>query len=495
MQYEGGTAPWVWSGSEPLCKAYVDAGGKQGVKFAQCYVFSAVTTSLLRCLGVATRSVTCFDSAHDTQANRVVDQFFVVNEASGELEPDAARSTDSIWNFHVWNDVWMARPDLSPGRGGWQAVDATPQERSGGLFQMGPASLRMVKDGESGSYDVDFVIGEVNADICTWHAAAPGAPDRLVSTRTTGVGSKILTKAVGVMRPENISAQYKHPERSVAERAALHRGARHPAAVEAGPLSFVFDVSGAVGEGGGGRAHVGDALTASLSVTRAAPAAAPHEVDVQIVCASTRYTGRGRTVLKTEKQTLTLGADAGASARATIAVTPAEYATAAVLGGDAAFPFEMTAYAIAKETAGPQMFVDTTRVLLEPPRLSLVPVSAMETTASDDDDAADSTLAVAVGETARMRLRFKNPLPIALASCAVTIRGGRHLALLGGECGSSVVALPLPSTTLGPGEVCDIGFELRAVRPGVSLLVAELDAAQLCDVKGYLEVRRRWRQW
>ncbi len=22
---------------------------------------------------------------------------------------------DSIWNFHVWNDVWMSRPDLPPG--------------------------------------------------------------------------------------------------------------------------------------------------------------------------------------------------------------------------------------------------------------------------------------------------------------------------------------------------------------------------------------------
>ena len=35
-------------------------------------------------------------------------------------------------NFHVWNDVWMARSDLPPGYGGWQAVDSTPQERSMG---------------------------------------------------------------------------------------------------------------------------------------------------------------------------------------------------------------------------------------------------------------------------------------------------------------------------------------------------------------------------
>ena len=38
----------------------------------------------------------------------------------------------NIRNFHVWNDVWMARPDLPTGYGGWQAIDATPQETSDG---------------------------------------------------------------------------------------------------------------------------------------------------------------------------------------------------------------------------------------------------------------------------------------------------------------------------------------------------------------------------
>ena len=37
-------------------------------------------------------------------------------------------------NFHAWNDVWMSRPDLPSGYDGWQAIDATPQERSGGRF-------------------------------------------------------------------------------------------------------------------------------------------------------------------------------------------------------------------------------------------------------------------------------------------------------------------------------------------------------------------------
>ena len=57
----------------------------------------------------------------------------------------------------------MTRPDLPPGFGGWQAVDATPQEESpqGGGYRMGPASIKAIKDGNSVPYDTNFVIAEV----------------------------------------------------------------------------------------------------------------------------------------------------------------------------------------------------------------------------------------------------------------------------------------------------------------------------------------------
>ena len=51
-------------------------------------------------------------------------------ELSSKDDPEYGQ--DSIWNFHVWNDVWMTRPDLPEGFGGWQAIDATPQEASDG---------------------------------------------------------------------------------------------------------------------------------------------------------------------------------------------------------------------------------------------------------------------------------------------------------------------------------------------------------------------------
>lgn len=49
-----------------------------------------------------------------------------------DYDPTNPEGDDSIWNYHVWNDVWMARPDLPKGYGGWQAIDATPQETSDG---------------------------------------------------------------------------------------------------------------------------------------------------------------------------------------------------------------------------------------------------------------------------------------------------------------------------------------------------------------------------
>ena len=53
---------------------------------------------------------------------------FTGEELTSRDDPEFGQ--DSIWNFHVWNDVWMARKDLPEGFGGWQAIDATPQEAS-----------------------------------------------------------------------------------------------------------------------------------------------------------------------------------------------------------------------------------------------------------------------------------------------------------------------------------------------------------------------------
>jgi hypothetical protein len=65
----------------------------------------------------------------------------------------------------------MERPDLGPEYGGWQVVDATPQETSEDMFRCGPASLRAVRDGElQRPYDAGYVFAQVNADKVNLHS-------------------------------------------------------------------------------------------------------------------------------------------------------------------------------------------------------------------------------------------------------------------------------------------------------------------------------------
>lgn len=132
--YSEGTAPWEWSGSAEILGQY-QANAGAPVKYGQCWVFSAVVTTICRSLGLPCRCVTNYVSAHDTNQSLTIDRFF--SDSGDELtaDDDPEFGYDSIWNFHVWNDVWMTRPDLPQGFGGWQAIDSTPQEASEGEKQ------------------------------------------------------------------------------------------------------------------------------------------------------------------------------------------------------------------------------------------------------------------------------------------------------------------------------------------------------------------------
>jgi len=207
--------PSTWHASSPLLEQHwglVQSGAPgTAVQYCQCFVFSGVLTTIGRSLGLATRSVTNFQSAHDVNSDRGVSKFFY-STPTGIWEPvdfpdelcpawcqrasSAKRKKcdlkacdkplrtgkgfsgkckkcmpcvpcgsrdDSIWSFHVWNEMYFSRGEEQTN--GWQAVDSTPQELSNGKFQMGPASVKEVQRGESDCYDTDFVIGEVNGDI------------------------------------------------------------------------------------------------------------------------------------------------------------------------------------------------------------------------------------------------------------------------------------------------------------------------------------------
>ncbi|XP_054164848.1 hemocyte protein-glutamine gamma-glutamyltransferase-like [Oppia nitens] len=239
--YNDGNAPWQWTGSAPIFEQYLRSNGEP-IKFGQCWVFAGSTTTMSRALGIPARTITNFVSAHDTDDSLTVDKFF-----TKDGEPISDVNSDSIWNFHVWTDVWMSRPDLPPGYGGWQVIDATPQESSdvSGLYQTGPASLEAIRKGEVGmAYDVPFVFAEVNSDVVHWQLDETSELGwRKIKTNKYHVGRKLFTKRVGVdsdyggiSDAEDITALYKFKEGTEEERMAVLNAARGAG------LSFLFEL-------------------------------------------------------------------------------------------------------------------------------------------------------------------------------------------------------------------------------------------------------------
>ena len=220
-KYKGGKSPTCWGGSQMILFKYFK--NKKPVKYGQCWVFSGVFTTVCRALGIPSRSVTNFSSAHDTHNSLTIDRFF---DCHGQ--PLEKMNIDSIWNFHVWNEVWMQRPDLEPGDyGGWQAVDSTPQEESDGLYRCGPSSVAAIKRGEvQKAFDTTFLFAEVNADKVYWRYHGPNQPLKLIKKSTEEIGQCISTKAIGKFEREDITHEYKHIERSKEEREVMLRALR-----------------------------------------------------------------------------------------------------------------------------------------------------------------------------------------------------------------------------------------------------------------------------
>ncbi|XP_027502107.1 protein-glutamine gamma-glutamyltransferase 2 [Corapipo altera] len=208
--YDDGTNPMSWIGSVDILKRWKDFGC-QPVKYGQCWVFAAVQCTVMRCLGIPTRVVTNYNSAHDTNANLTIDRY--LNENGGQER----QSWDKIWNFHCWVESWMARPDLAGDYDGWQVLDPTPQEKSEGVFCCGPAPVKAIKEGDMQlKYDIPFIFAEVNADVVYWVVQGDGMEKQ--SIQSSVVGKNISTKSVGKDNREDITHNYKYPEGSEEER-------------------------------------------------------------------------------------------------------------------------------------------------------------------------------------------------------------------------------------------------------------------------------------
>ncbi|XP_068700415.1 protein-glutamine gamma-glutamyltransferase K-like isoform X2 [Montipora foliosa] len=248
---EGTTKPTDWTGSVRILQEFWD--GKSDVKYGQCWVFSGLVTTLLRALGLPTRSVTNFASAHDSDASTTVDMH--LDEEYNRLE---YLDRDSIWNFHVWNESWFKRPDLPEGHDGWQAHDATPQETSGGVFRCGPASVNAVKRGEVYlPYDTAFVFAEVNADKVYWVVSDDDGSMTAVYTDKRSIGHFVSTRDPASHSRLDVTSEYKFPDGCEEEREAVRLAYKHSEAINReegvteGDVNFKLEVVDEVAVGNG----------------------------------------------------------------------------------------------------------------------------------------------------------------------------------------------------------------------------------------------------
>ncbi|XP_072239324.1 protein-glutamine gamma-glutamyltransferase E-like [Leuresthes tenuis] len=209
----GGVPPTRWSGSYAILKRWYESNCRT-VKYGQCWVFAGVMCSVMRLLGIPCRVISNFQSAHDTNGNLTIDSYYS-EEGFRELN-----ARDSVWNFHVWVEGWMKRPDLA-GDGkydGWQVLDPTPQETSDGVYRCGPASVSAILNGDTHlKYDVPFVFAEVNADRITWLVKTDGSKVKVYSD-PSAIGQNTSTKSVGSNKRLDVTNTYKYREGSLLER-------------------------------------------------------------------------------------------------------------------------------------------------------------------------------------------------------------------------------------------------------------------------------------
>lgn len=455
--YSDGTSPFSWAGSTSIMEQYLTTDGTP-VKYGQCWVYAATTVTVCRAIGLPCRATTNYVSAHDTNSSLTVDKYFDIFGEKIENGPDGA-CKDSCWNFHVWNDVWMSRPELPVGYGGWQVIDATPQELSDNSMRCGPASVVAVKKGEVGHlYDTPFVFSEVNADIM--HFQEDEDSDwgfSRTSVNQYHVGRMILTKKLGPTDDSgdsdyiDITHLYKNKEGTESERLAVFNAVRGVPKAQhiyhlpnKGEEDVSFDLLDI------DTVPLGHKFTALVKVEN--KSTAERTVKITLSATSVYYMGNIANDLKKSRGVIKL--KPGQKETVRLEVLPTVYL------GKLVDHYFVKIYSIANVEETKQVWSEEDDFCLSVP-----------------DVVIDAPKVAKTGEKCNVKFSFKNPLDMPLTECTYTIEGP----------GVSK-AKENKFRDVKPNEVVTLSESFTAKKAGVKKIVVNFNSKQVHNIHGTSDI-------
>ncbi|XP_008572239.1 PREDICTED: protein-glutamine gamma-glutamyltransferase Z [Galeopterus variegatus] len=457
--YSRGVSPLEWNGSVAILRQWLARGG-QPVKYGQCWVFAAVMCTVMRCLGVPTRVVSNFRSAHNADGNLTIDTYY---DQNAEMLPTQKR--DKIWNFHVWDECWMIRKDLPPGYNGWQVLDPTPQQTSSGLFCCGPTSVKAIMEGDIHlAYDTPFVYAEVNADEVIWLFGDDGQAREILAHNTSSIGKEISTKMVGSDQRQNITSSYKYPEGSPEERSVFMKASRKMLGPQRTSSPFLDLLSSRDFEDQPAQLQLhlartpewGQDLLLKLHVRRVSDRARPQgPIGLEVrFCAQALLHG-GATREPLWRQMVHLNLDFGKEIQWPLLLPYNNYRNKLT---DEKL-IRVSGIAKVEETGRSLLFLKD--ISLEPPHLSIEVSERAE-----------------VDKVLQVRITLTNTLTVALSNCTMVLEGS---GLIDGQVANDL-------GTLVAGETIQIQLELYPIKAGPRQLQVLISSSEVKEIKGYKDI-------